>query len=658
MAVVEGTVLWTPPRERVEATELSRYLRWLADRKGLRFVDYAELHRWSVEHLEDFWASLWEFLGIRSSAPYARVLDARRMPGAKWFEGARLNYAEHAFHHASARHPAILARSEVRSPAEISWAELERRVAAIAASLRAFGVKPGDRVVSYMPNIPETIAAFLATASVGAIWSSCSPDMGSSAVLDRFRQIEPKVLFAVDGYRYGGKDFDRRPVLAEILAQLPTLERVAFLPYLDASARVDGLAKSVDFATLLERQAPLAFEQVPFDHPLWIVYSSGTTGVPKAIVHGHGGVVIEHLKTLLLHQDMRPGDRFFWMSGTGWIVWNLLASGLLAGCTLVMLDGSPAWPDAGAVWRVIGETRTRHFGCGAALVAGWMKAGVEPSKLADLAALDAISVTGSPLTVDAFEWLYAKVKRDWWVAPISGGTDIACGFVAGCPVLPVTAGEMQAKCLGVAVEAFDDTGRPLVGEVGELVVTAPMPTMPLHFWNDPDGKRYRESYFELYPGKWRHGDWIRFTARGTSVIYGRSDTTINRHGIRMGTAEIYRVVEDLPEVLDSLVVDCEYLGRKSHLALFVVLRPGCALDDPLKARIRERIRTAASARHVPDEVYAIDEVPRTLTGKKMELPVRKLLLGMPPDKVASADAMANPRSFDYFAALARTLNAG
>jgi acetoacetyl-CoA synthetase len=652
MALTEGTVLWTPPRARADASELARYMRWLQARKGLRFDGYASLHRWSVERLEDFWASLWEFLAIESSAPYARVLDARRMPGAKWFEGARLNYVAHAFRHASAAHPAIVARSEARAAREVSWAELEREVAAIAARLRAFGVRPGDRVVSYMPNLPETIAAFLATASVGAIWSSCSPDMGAGAVLDRFRQIEPKVLFTVDGYRYGGKDFDRRAVVAEIVAQLPTLERMVLLPHLDPGARLPG---AIAYSSLLEAPAALAFEQLPFDHPLWIVYSSGTTGVPKAIVHGHGGVVIEHLKTLLLHQDMRAGDRFFWMSSTGWIVWNLLASGLLAGCTLVTFDGHPAFPDAGEIWRVIGETRTRHFGCGAALVAGAMKAGIEPGRLADLAALDAISVTGSPLSVEAFEWLYAKVKGDWWVAPISGGTDIACGFVAGCPILPVTAGEMQAKCLGVAVEAFDEAGRPRVGEVGELVVTEPMPTMPLRFWNDPDDRRYRESYFERYPGKWRHGDWIRFTERGTAVIYGRSDTTINRHGIRMGTAEIYRVVEDLPEVLDSLVVDCEYLGRKSHLALFVVLRPGYALDDALKARIKARIREAASARHVPDEVYGIDEVPRTLTGKKMELPVRKLLLGMPIEQVASADAMANPASLGYFVLLAERL---
>ncbi len=648
-------MLWEPSPERREATGLARYLRWLEDRKGLRCDDYDALWRWSVEHLEDFWASLWEFFEVRASAPYSRVLDERKMPGAKWFEGARLNYAEHAFRYASADRPALVVRSESRPPAEVSWAALERQVAAIAGGLREMGVRPGDRVAAYLPNIPETIAAFLACASLGAVWSSCSPDMGAGTVVDRFKQIEPKVLFTVDGYRYGGKAFDRRPVVAEIVAALPSLERVVFLPYLDPAAKPEGLPGAVLFAELVARTAALAFEQVPFEHPLWVVYSSGTTGLPKAIVHGHGGCLLEHFKTVVLHLNMRAGERYFWVSSTGWIVWNLLVEGLLAGCTLVVLDGNPVAPDAGAVWRLLGETRTTHFGCGAALIGTAMKAGVEPGRLADLSALQAISVTGSPLTVDGFVWLYEHVKRDLWVASISGGTDIASGLVAGCALAPVRAGEIQGRCLGVAVAAFDEQGRPLVGEVGELVVTEPMPSMPLYFWNDPDGRRYRESYFEMYPGKWRHGDWIRITDRGTCVIYGRSDTTINRHGIRMGTAEIYRAVEGCPEVTDSLVVDLEYLGRPSHLALFVVLRPGVVLDDALKAKVKAAIRTLASARHVPDEVYAIDEVPRTLTGKKLELPVRKLLLGAPREKVASRDAMANPGSLGFFVALAKRL---
>lgn len=656
MAVAEGSVLWTPSSERVQASELQRYMRWLAQRKGLRFADYHALQRWSVERLEDFWASLWQFFDIRASAPYSRVLAERRMPGARWFEGARLNYAEHCFRYAAGARPAVVSCSELRPPAELAWAELQRQVGAIAASLREMGVRTGDRVVSTMPNLPETIAAFLATASLGAIWSSCSPDMGSGAVLDRFRQVEPKVLFAVDGYRYGGKNYDRRAALAEIVSALPTLERVVLLPYLEPSAQPHALEKAVPFAALLEREAPLAFEQVAFEHPLWIVYSSGTTGVPKAIVHGHGGILLEHLKTLVLHQDMRPGERMFYMSSTGWIVWNLLAGGLLPGCTLVLFDGNPGYPDAGMVWRLIGSMRVKQFGCGAALIAAAMKADIAPAQLADLAALDLITITGSPLSVDAFAWLYDKVKRDLWVASASGGTDVACGFVGGSPPLPVTAGELQCRCLGVAAEAFDDTGKPLVGEVGELVITEPMPSMPLAFWNDPEGTRYRESYFEMYPGRWRHGDWIRFTDRGTCVIYGRSDTTINRHGIRMGTAELYRVIEDLPEILDSLVVDLEYLGRPSHLALFVVLRPGLKLEAELKRRIQNAVRTRASARHVPDEIYAIDVVPRTLTGKKMELPVRKLLLGMPLAKVASPDAMADPRALDFFVDLAGRLN--
>ena len=652
----EGAVLWEPSADFRERSELARYMRWLADRKGLAFASYQALWEWSVRELEAFWSSLWEFLEIRASTPYSSVLSGRGMPGARWFAGSKLNYAEHVFRNASTGHPALIARTERRPTTAVSWAELESQAGAVAAALREMGVGAGDRVVSFMPNIPETVVAFLACASLGAIWSSCAPDMGTRAVVDRFKQIEPKVLFAVDGYTYGGKPYDRGSVLAEIVAALPTLERLVLLPFLNPDARPEDYRGGIAWSRVLERPAPLAFEQLPFDHPLWIVYSSGTTGAPKAIVHGHGGIVLEHLKTLLLHQDMRPGDRFFWMSSTGWVVWNLALGGLLAGCTVVLFDGNPAYPDPGAVWRYVGETCCRHFGSGAALLTASMKAGVVPSEETDLAALEVLSVTGSPLPIDAFEWVYRSVKHDVWLAPISGGTDVATGFVGGSPILPVTAGEMQCAMLGVAARAFDDRGRAVVGTVGELVITEPMPSMPLYFWNDTGDVRYRESYFEMYPGNWRHGDWIRFTDRGTCVIYGRSDTTINRYGIRMGTAEIYRAVEDMPEVLDSLVVDLEYLGRESFMPLFVVLAPGTTLDDALKQRIKERIRTLASGRHVPNEVYAIGEVPRTLTGKKMELPVRKILLGAAAASVASPDAMANPQSLGFFIDLARRLN--
>jgi acetoacetyl-CoA synthetase len=653
----EGAVLWEPSQAFRERSELARYMRWLAERKGLSFTDYQALWEWSVREVEAFWASLWEFFDIRASTPYTSVLSGHHMPGARWFAGSRLNYAEHVFRNATSDHPVLMARSERRPTASVSWAELEQQVGAVAAALREMGVRSGDRVVSFMPNVPETVVAFLASASIGAIWSSCAPDMGTRAVVDRFRQIEPKVLFAVDGYNYGGKPFDRRSVLAEIVTSLPTLEHLVLLPYLDPAARPDPYPGGVTWSRMLERPAPLAFAQLEFDHPLWIVYSSGTTGAPKAIVHGHGGIVLEHLKTLLLHQDMRPGDRFFWMSSTGWVVWNLALGGLLAGCTVVLFDGNPAYPDPAAVWRYVAETRCRHFGSGAALLTANMKAGVAPAEVADLSALEVLSTTGSPLPVDAYEWVYARVKRDLWLASISGGTDVAAGFVGGAPILPVTAGEMQCAMLGVAARAFDEQGRALTGKVGELVITEPMPSMPLYFWNDAGDVRYRESYFEMFPGNWRHGDWIRFTDRGTCVIYGRSDTTINRYGIRMGTAEIYRAVEDMPEVLDSLVVDLEYLGRESFMPLFVVLAPGTKLDDGLKQRIKERIRTLASGRHVPNEIYAIDAVPRTLTGKKMELPVRKILLGATADAVASPDAMANPGSLEFFTGLARALNA-
>ncbi len=650
--ITEGTVLWAPSEARREKSRLADYMRWLAAKKGRHFESYQELWQWSVTDLDAFWASLWEYLDVRASSPYTRVLDRRTMPGARWFEGARLNYAEHAFRHASPAHPAMIALSEVRGRHEVSWASLRADVASVAAALREMGVVPGDRVVSYMPNIPETIVAFLACASVGAVWSSCSPDMGPGAVIDRFKQIGPKVMFAVDGYRYGGKDFDRRPVIEELARQMPTLERIVLVPYVDTHATLGALANVRPWPTLLGRSEPLTFEPLDFDHPLWIVYSSGTSGLPKAMVHGHGGIVVEHLKVMALHLDLDAGDRLLWMTTTGWIMWNLLAGSLLVGATAVLFDGNPGHPDASTLWRAVADTRTTCFGAGAAFFNGCMKAGLEPRTIVDLSAVTQIGSTGSPLTVENFAWIYRAVKEDVWVAAISGGTDPATGFVGGCPLLPVTAGEMQSRILGISVHAFDDAGQPVVGEVGELVITEPFPTMPLYLWNDPDGRRYRESSFEMFPGVWRHGDWIRFTPDGRSVIFGRSDTTINRFGIRMGTSEFYRVVEELPEVQDSLVIDTGELGREGRLLLFVVLRAGASLDERLAAVIRDHLRAQLSPRHVPDEIRQIAEVPRTLNGKKLEVPVKRILSGAPPDRAASRDALANPAALDAFVRLA------
>ncbi len=579
------------------------------------------------------------------------------MPGARWFTGTRLNLAEQLFRfnldEGSAGKPAIIAESELRPTITLSWRELRAQVTAVANTLRALGVGPGDRVVAYLPNTPEAAIAFYACASIGAIWSSCSPDMGSASVLDRFRQIDPKVLIAVDGYRYGGKDFNRLDVVQAMRDELKTLQHTVLFPYLDRAASLPGALRWDELLSHPAAQAnPINFEQLPFDHPLWILYSSGTTGMPKPIVHGHGGSLLEGLKGHALQLDIGEDDRFHWFSTTGWIMWNSQIKGLLVGATICIYDGNPGYPDLGRLWRFAHEHRLTFIGAGAAFYANCMKAGIVPSQLADLSALRTIGSTGSPLAEEAFDWVYTKVKEDVLLASISGGTDIAAAFVGASPNLPLYAGEIQCRALGVAVHAFDDHGRSRIDEVGELVVTEPMPSMPLYFWNDPGDRRYLESYFEHYPGVWRHGDWIRITPRGGAVIYGRSDATINRHGIRMGTAEIYRVVEDFDEVLDSLVVDLEYLGRESWMPLFVVLREGAALDAALEQRIRDRIRTQLSARHVPNDVIAVEQIPRTLTGKKMELPIKKLLLGTPVEKVANPDAMANPSSLQWFAAFA------
>lgn len=650
-----ATPMWRPSSERVGRARITAFVAWLARERGLRFDDYESLWRWSVSDLEGFWSALWQFFDIRASKPYEHVLGRRTMPGAEWFPGARLNLVDQVFRHATAERPAIVAGGETGALVEVSWADLERQVGALAVSLRALGVAPGDRVVAILPNIPQAIVAFLACASVGAVWSVCSPDMGPVAVLDRFRQIGPKVLIAADGYRYGGKPFDRTNVLAEIRAALPSLRHTIVVPLLDGfdAARYPD---ALEWSALAAAEAPLAPVQVASDHPLWVVYSSGTTGVPKAIVHGHAGALLEMLKGVGLHRDIGPGDRFHWYTTTGWIMWNVQVSGLFVGATAVLYDGHPGTPDLGALWRFVEQVGATFFGAGAAFYANCMKAGIEPARLADLSSLRTLGATGSPLPPEAYRWVYAHVKRDLWLVSIAGGTDLAGAFLTGLPTLPVYEGEMQCRALGLKVEAYDDDGRPVLGEVGELVCTEPFPSMPLRFWNDAGDERYRESYFETYPGVWRHGDWVRLVERPEAiggVIYGRSDATINRHGIRMGTAELYRAVEAVPEVIDSLVVDLEFLGRASYMPLFVVLRPGLALDDALKARLDDAIRTALSARHVPSEIIAIPEVPRTLSGKKMELPIKKLLLGHPLEKVAHADAMANPSSLEWFVAFAR-----
>jgi acetoacetyl-CoA synthetase len=667
--------------------QITRYQRFLRNTQQLEFATYDELWRWSVSDLEAFWRSIWQFFDVQSPTPYSSVLAEDRLPGARWFEGAQVNYAQQVLRHAEAAHAAgheailfadepMLAAGRIQS---LSWPELRRQVSACALALKRLGVQRGDRVCAYLPNRPETAVVFLACASLGAIWSICSPDMGPVAVLDRFRQIEPKVLVACDGYRYGGAAHDRRAVLRELIEQLPGVQHLVLQPLLGANADVGALPARCTLHALpqwlQDGAEPFEPEWLPFDHPLWVVYSSGTTGLPKPIVHGHGGVLLEGLKLTTLHNNIAPsrlgGDRFHWYSSTGWIMWNCQIGGLLGGTTICLYDGSPAGPskapDWTTLWRFAALTRTTFFGAGAAFYASCMKAGVAPKDVADLSALRALGSTGSPLADECWRWAWdhcPKVNgRGIWLTPMSGGTDFAGAFIAGLPTLPMVEGEMQCRCLGAAVEAWsepdaDGRGKSLIDEVGELVCTRPMPSMPLYLWGDVDGSRLRDSYFDMYPGVWRHGDWIRIVPHADSgaagaIIYGRSDATINRHGVRMGTAELYRAVEALPEVLDSLVVDLEYLGRQSWMPLFVVLREGHVLDDAMRARIKAAVRAALSPRHVPDDVFQVAAIPRTLSGKKMELPVKKLLMGADPASVLKRDAMANADSVDWFIELAR-----
>ena len=634
-------MLWTPSKERLERSTLTRYQRWLESERGLQFDDYHALWQWSVDELEEFWSTVLEFFEMELTGA-DRVLADGSMPGAKWFEGARVNYAEQVFAGKDDDEVAIRHASELRDLGTWTWGQLRSETAAIAAGLRALGVGEGDRVAAYMPNIPETVAAFLAVASLGAIWSSAAPEFGARSVIDRFAQIEPKVLLAIDGYRYGGKDFDRTGVVDGIAAEIPGLSRVVRLGYLDGSGWEDGFLGSDE----------LSFAAVPFHHPLWVLYSSGTTGLPKPIVHGQGGILIEQVKQMHLHLDAQPGDRIFWFTTTGWMMWNFLVGVLFTRASIVLFDGNPGHPGPERLWDLAAEAAITTFGTSAAYISACMNAEVKPTSGRDLSALSAVGSTGSPLSPEGFRWIYDELGSDIWLFSTSGGTDVCTAFVGGVPTLPVYLGELQARVLGDAVESWDPDGKPLIDEVGELVVTKPMPSMPLFFWGDEDGSRLRESYFDYYPGVWRHGDWVEITSRGTVIITGRSDSTINRGGVRMGTAEIYRAVLAVDSVVDALVVDVPRQGTDGWMPLFVVLREGESLTDELIATIRKRVREDCSPRHVPDEIRQIAEVPRTLSGKVLEVPVKRILMGTPVDQAASRESLANPAALDPFVALA------
>ncbi|MFI9788471.1 acetoacetate--CoA ligase [Kitasatospora sp. NPDC051984] len=661
--------LWRPDPTRAAASRLVAFQRWAADHHGAPAAPlapvttdseaatrYADLHRWSTEDLPRFWTAVTEYFDVRFHTPPTAVLaEPATMPGASWFPGATLNYAEHALRAAedpaNADRPAILHLDErTAEPVATSWSELRRQVGSLAAALRANGVRPGDRVSAYLPNIPQAAVALLATAAVGAIWTSCAPDFGARSVLDRLQQIEPTVLFAVDGYHYGGKNHDRTEVVAELRRELPTLRTVIHVPLLDTPAP-EG---TVPYDDLVADATEPVFEPVPFDHPLWVLYSSGTTGLPKAIVQSQGGILVEHLKQAALHLDLGPDDRFLWYTSTGWMMWNFLLAGLLTGTTIVTYDGSPGHPDTGALWSVAARTRATVLGTSAAYVIASRKAELHPGRDLDLSAVRCLGTTGSPLPPDGFQWIYDEVKPDVWLASVSGGTDVCSCFVGGVPTLPVYLGEIQAPCLGAAVESWDPSGHPLTDAVGELVVTKPLPSMPTGFWNDPDGVRYHDSYFDTYPGIWRHGDWITATSRGTVVIHGRSDSTLNRQGVRMGSADIYEVVERLPEIAESLVIGLEEPDGGYWMPLFVVLAPGAVLDDDLTGRIRTSLRTELSPRHVPDEVITVQGLPHTLTGKRLEVPVKRLLSGTPLTKAVNPGSVDNLDHLRFFEQLATT----
>ena len=662
IAISEGELLWRPDAAFTESTTAHRFNRWLAER-GRTFESYEALRRWSVEDLEGFWAAVWEFFDIQSDTPYTQIVSSHAMPGARWFVGSRVNYAEHMLRH-EAEAPldvAVVHSSELRPLTKATWRELGDAVRSMASNLRKLGIVPGDRIVAYMPNIFETLVAMLATTAIGAVWASAAPEFGAKTVIDRFAQIEPKLLLVADGYRFAGKDFDRSAEIASIIEALPTLERVVWLDYLRGGDGTRELAPAhVHFNTLLEGPTPereeFAYERVAEDHPLWILFSSGTTGVPKAIVHGHVGIVAELLKWTI-NGDGGPNRRTFFFTTTGWMMWNALVSALLGGTSVVLYDGNPAYPGPDLLWKLAEESEATGFGASPTYVQIMQKIGIVPKDRFDLSHLRSVLLTGSPVTPESAAWFYKNVKEDLWVQSPSGGTELCTALAAGSPLLPVYAGEIQTRALGMNVHAWDAAGNDLIDEIGELVVTSPAPSMPLYFWNDPDGRKYHEAYFDVYPGVWRHGDFLKINERGGCYIYGRSDSTLNRFGVRIGTAEVYRILSRIEEVADSLIVCLEEPGGAFYMPLFVKLAPGRTLDDETRATIVSRLRSEGSPRHVPDVIVETASIPYTLTGKKMEIPVRRILAGAKPDAVASPDAMMDPRALDFYVSFARSRSA-
>ncbi len=650
--VREGELLWTPSAAQIEDANLTRFAKWLVRERGLYFANYDSLWRWSVTELEEFWQAIWDYFGIESSAPHTRVLGKREMPGAEWFPGARLNYAQHVLRNERAGTDALLFMSETAPLTGLPWEAFGGHVRILATRLRELGVRPGDRVVAFMPNIPQTMIAMLATTAIGAIWACCSPDFGSSGVIDRIQQLSPKVLFCVDGYRYGGKAFDRKEELGEIIAALDGLEHVVHVPYLNAEDHTFPREGALRWNDLMEHagvsREEFHFDQVPFGHPLWVLFSSGTTGLPKAIVQSHGGILLEQLKLQHFHMDYRAGERAFFFTTSGWMMWNFLASMPLSGVCPVLYDGNPAYPAPDVLWKVAQDSKASFFGASPAYVEVMAKAGIVPRERFDLSHLRAVMPAGSPVSPECTAWFYRNVKQDLLVATGSGGTDCCTGFVGGVPTQPVYAGEIQGRSLGVAAYAFNEKGESVVDEVGELVLTEPLPSMPIYFWGDKDGSRYRESYFDVYPGVWRHGDFFRVNERGGCFVLGRSDATLNRLGVRIGTAEIYRAIAHVHEVEDALVVNLDLPGGKFFMPLFVKLMDGIQLSAELEQKICERLRHEYTARHVPDRIIQAPGIPMTLTRKKMEVPVRKILMGVPLERAANRNAMANPDSLEFF----------